>query len=313
MRHPYQGIIESVYGLNQGLVDGTVEPDRWIMDRTRNAILTHTAPERKSWMIPDSDGVRLAELPPEKSPHPPLTPSEVGVVFKTARQAEDSFKMPQDVEWTYDGDSLVLLQSRPITTLRSGNSGDERGWYLSLHRSFDNLQKLRRKIEDELIPGMIEVAESLSAIDPVGLSDQDLAAEIRKRWEINHKWVNIYWADFIPYAHGVWLFGQFYNDAMQPDDPYEFIDLLTNTDMASIERNNMLLEMADHPAPAGGDHKNDRVKRRGGMLIHGAIIAREYGLPCITGIPDATTLIETGDEITVDGYLGIVTLGGTGL
>ena len=55
------------------------------------------------------------------------------------------------------------------------------------------------------------------------------------------------------------------------------------------------------------------VERRGGMLIHGAIIAREYGLPCITGIPDATTLIETGDEITVDGYLGIVTLGDTGL
>jgi len=55
------------------------------------------------------------------------------------------------------------------------------------------------------------------------------------------------------------------------------------------------------------------VERRGGMLIHGAIIAREYGLPCITGIPDATTLIKSGDEITVDGYLGIVTLGGTGL
>ena len=46
----------------------------------------------------------------------------------------------------------------------------------------------------------------------------------------------------------------------------------------------------------------------GGALQHGAIIAREYGLPCITGIPDATTLIQTGDEITVDGYLGIVTL-----
>ncbi|MEK6196130.1 MAG: PEP-utilizing enzyme, partial [Deltaproteobacteria bacterium] len=53
------------------------------------------------------------------------------------------------------------------------------------------------------------------------------------------------------------------------------------------------------------------VERRGGMLIHGAIIAREYGLPCITGVPDAVTLIKTGDEITVDGYLGIVTLGET--
>jgi pyruvate,water dikinase len=50
------------------------------------------------------------------------------------------------------------------------------------------------------------------------------------------------------------------------------------------------------------------VERRGGMLIHGAIIAREYGLPCVTGVPNATTRIETGDRLTVDGYLGIVTV-----
>lgn len=50
------------------------------------------------------------------------------------------------------------------------------------------------------------------------------------------------------------------------------------------------------------------VEPRGGMLIHGAIIAREYGLPCVTGVPDATRAIRTGDEITVDGYLGIVTI-----
>jgi len=51
------------------------------------------------------------------------------------------------------------------------------------------------------------------------------------------------------------------------------------------------------------------VERRGGMLIHGAIIAREYGIACVTGIPDATSLIHTGDAVTVDGYLGIVTIG----
>jgi pyruvate,water dikinase len=48
------------------------------------------------------------------------------------------------------------------------------------------------------------------------------------------------------------------------------------------------------------------VERRGGMLIHGAIIAREYGLPCVTGVPMATEVIHTGDGLTVDGYLGIV-------
>jgi pyruvate,water dikinase len=44
------------------------------------------------------------------------------------------------------------------------------------------------------------------------------------------------------------------------------------------------------------------------MLIHGAIIAREYGIPCVTGIPDATRVIQTGDLLSVDGYLGIVTI-----
>ena len=42
------------------------------------------------------------------------------------------------------------------------------------------------------------------------------------------------------------------------------------------------------------------------MLIHSAIIAREYGLPCVTGITGATEVIATGDRLTVDGYLGIV-------
>lgn len=44
------------------------------------------------------------------------------------------------------------------------------------------------------------------------------------------------------------------------------------------------------------------VERRGGMLFHGAIIAREYGIPCVTGVPDATSIVRTGDKVSVDGY-----------
>jgi len=50
------------------------------------------------------------------------------------------------------------------------------------------------------------------------------------------------------------------------------------------------------------------VERRGGMLIHGAIIAREYGIPCVTGIPESTRWIRMGDTITVDGHVGLVTV-----
>ena len=51
------------------------------------------------------------------------------------------------------------------------------------------------------------------------------------------------------------------------------------------------------------------VERRGGMLIHGAIIARELGIPCVNGVAGAIELLHDGDIVTVDGYLGIVTVG----
>ena len=51
------------------------------------------------------------------------------------------------------------------------------------------------------------------------------------------------------------------------------------------------------------------VERRGGMLIHGAIIARELGIPCVNGIADAAEILKDGDIVTVDGHLGIVIVG----
>jgi signal transduction protein with GAF and PtsI domain len=47
----------------------------------------------------------------------------------------------------------------------------------------------------------------------------------------------------------------------------------------------------------------------GGMLIHGAIIARKLGIPCVNGIPHAVEIVEEGAIVTVDGCLGIVTVG----
>jgi phosphohistidine swiveling domain-containing protein len=45
----------------------------------------------------------------------------------------------------------------------------------------------------------------------------------------------------------------------------------------------------------------------GGALSHGAIVARELGLPCVTNLRTATTAIRTGDIIRVDGNRGTVT------
>ena len=44
----------------------------------------------------------------------------------------------------------------------------------------------------------------------------------------------------------------------------------------------------------------------GGPLQHGAIIAREYGIPCVSGVEGATKEIRDGDELEVDGSSGLV-------
>lgn len=47
----------------------------------------------------------------------------------------------------------------------------------------------------------------------------------------------------------------------------------------------------------------------GGVLSHGATVAREYGLPAVVGVQNATKLIKNGQTITVDGITGKVFLG----
>jgi phosphoenolpyruvate synthase/pyruvate phosphate dikinase len=44
----------------------------------------------------------------------------------------------------------------------------------------------------------------------------------------------------------------------------------------------------------------------GGLMTHGAVIAREYGLPAIVGVENATDLIEDGRRIRLDGTDGYV-------
>lgn len=520
---PHQAVIESVYGLNQGLVDGSIEPDRWLLDRKNGRIISHFPAEREKQVVPGSDSTRLQALSAEQQANPPLSEDEVARVFQLALQAEELFGSPQDVEWTFVGGELYVLQSRPITSVRAEQEQDSRAWYFTLRRSFENLRRLRTRVESELIPEMELEARSFAQQDLSILSDSALAQELASRQQAHDRWKDIYWSEFIPLAHGIRLFGQVYNDAVRPSDPYEFMDLLGATEMVSLERNRRLENMAamiredsklanrlsnlsyprpDHPfsmaledfidkfgdlscseelCTQGGDaivrlllqmasrpaaeerfrsgdiealvesflsrfegekrknmeelldlgrasyrlrdddniyfgmiqnqlrlaleeskdrlaHRRDIqvdglgpmevintlndpeyvpktvavtkleetnfevrprqlvgqpaspgvvrasarvidglsnlfdfkageilvcdavdpnmtfvvplaagiVERRGGMLIHGAIIAREYGLPCVTGIPNAASLIHTGDELTVDGYLGIV-------
>ena len=244
-------VVESVYGLNQGLVDGTIAPDRWALDRRTGKVINHTPAVREQALRPVAGGVTSVPLAEAERHAPPLDEGSLDRVFAMAMTLEKTFERPQDAEWTIRGNDLFLLQSRPVTTTQDSaaeatpwSAGDKRPWYLSLKRSFDNLKVLHRRIEDELLPQMAAEAQALSKIDPAGLSDARLIETIEMRMDIHRHWVDVYWRDFIPFAHGARLFGQVYNDLVKPEDPYAFTALLGETRMTGMERNRELRQLA---------------------------------------------------------------------
>jgi pyruvate,water dikinase len=50
------------------------------------------------------------------------------------------------------------------------------------------------------------------------------------------------------------------------------------------------------------------VMETGGQLSHGAVVAREYGLPAVAGVRGAMRLIGDGQEVVVNGLAGTVRL-----
>jgi pyruvate,water dikinase len=259
---PAAGVIEAVHGLNQGLVDGLVEPDRWTVRREDGTVMAHSPAERLRAMRSAPGGVALEPLTEDLSSVPPLGDGEVPRVWDLAMGAEGLFGSPQDVEWTISEAGLFALQSRPITTVEPKREEDKRAWYMTLKRSFESLEELRRELEEEVFPRMLGVAEELEGRDLsslsdaeladehdlTSLSDAELADEIEGRDRTFHHWVDVYWDDFIPLAHGARLFGDLYNQRLSPEDPHEFVDLLVGQDLLSTRRNSGLKGLASRLA-----------------------------------------------------------------
>lgn len=85
--------------------------------------------------------------------------------------------------------------------------------------------------------------------------------------------------------------------------------LLTPTDIQPSERDYILVCPSTDPAWTPLFlHAAGLVIERGGLLSHGAVVAREYGVPAVANIPNATRHISDGQMLKVDGNQGTVSI-----
>ncbi len=83
--------------------------------------------------------------------------------------------------------------------------------------------------------------------------------------------------------------------------------LESGADLARVERDDILvLPCLDPAATAIMGRVAGLVIERGGLLSHAAIVAREYGVPLVIGVPDIVSIIHNGEMVRIDGERGVV-------
>jgi pyruvate,water dikinase len=185
---------------------------------------------------------------------PLLGPRDLEALHRALHRVEDFFGWAPDIEWTGQANRLTLLQARPITTSASDQAAasagpesegeDKRSWYLSLRPGRQRLHALRQRVTGELIPQLAAQGRRFAEQAIEDLNDDRLARALDERREALETWRKIYWDEFIPFAHGVRQLATYYNDAVRPVDPYEFVGLLEGERMLAAQRNRALGDLA---------------------------------------------------------------------
>ncbi|MBU4565492.1 MAG: hypothetical protein KMY53_10535 [Desulfarculus sp.] len=112
-------LISAVRGLGQSLVDGSVDPDLYRLERRHPPLLLDYAPGGQGESLGlDAEGLSKSSLDAAGREEPPLSEGQALELARLGLELEERFACPQDVEWALTGHGrLVILQSRPLQVL----------------------------------------------------------------------------------------------------------------------------------------------------------------------------------------------------
>lgn len=109
-------VIDATLGLGEALVSGQVEPDHYVIDPARGAILHKTLGAKGTVISARLGGGTVTEQQDNRavSAIPDAVALELAAL---GSRVQALYASPQDIEWAWDGDRLYLLQARAITSL----------------------------------------------------------------------------------------------------------------------------------------------------------------------------------------------------
>lgn len=122
-------LVSSVYGVGEGLVSGILDADNFWLNSEDGVVIESEIAE-KSTKLSKKDSGECVETPvsDHEAKSPSLSSAALKLLFDAGRKIHDLYGTPQDIEWAIKDGKLFILQTRPVTTLKSQLTGYPNLW-----------------------------------------------------------------------------------------------------------------------------------------------------------------------------------------
>ncbi|OGM19636.1 phosphoenolpyruvate synthase [Candidatus Woesebacteria bacterium RIFCSPLOWO2_01_FULL_37_19] len=115
-------IIESVWGLGEMIVQGSVIPDTYVVQKDTFSILSKEISDQSIQLIKRGEKNIESEVPLKQREKQKISDEEIVKLAKIADALQKHYYFPQDIEWAKEGNNLYIVQTRPVTTIKKDNA-----------------------------------------------------------------------------------------------------------------------------------------------------------------------------------------------
>jgi pyruvate,water dikinase len=120
-------VIEAVYGLGEGIVSGTIEPDNYIIDKGKLKLKNQKIGKKNIYFTKSEEGKTVQlKTPEDKVTEQVLEWHELEKLAYYAKKLEEHYKWPQDIEWAIEKNNIFIVQTRPVTTAEKKETKQEK-------------------------------------------------------------------------------------------------------------------------------------------------------------------------------------------
>ncbi len=110
-------IIESVWGLGEMIVQGSVVPDTYVVQKETFSILSKIISDQKVMLSRKGEKTFENAVPKNLIDKQKIGDKEIIKLAKMSDALQKHYYFPQDSEWAYEKGKLFIVQTRPVTTI----------------------------------------------------------------------------------------------------------------------------------------------------------------------------------------------------